>query len=316
MDSYYTETQPQYAESRVDIDENGHLTSDIMYGVQTKILDVSLTGVTLEQLAVDAKKGFVWQIPEEVKESFRHVTTLSNRANATADQREGELANGLFLEAEIISHYNDSPVRLAVDIEGLVPNCITDKGKHNWVIPSYCGEVIKESIFSPNNIFTKFMYEHNRKCDLKTLQQHIRLDIDPTKQFAYMDSKGVGWQVLTKQMAINPEFADLGLEIKEMNKHIFDQPEAQHLAKVPYEIGEGILEQIAAPLKEIQKSYFNFNKFAIRFSRADKEVWNSVSGLVKDANVFGNDQVAFEQEQKTNTPINAGFKLRVKYVLD
>jgi hypothetical protein len=322
MDSYYNieqeqvPEQPAYKDLITTIDENGHLTEADLYGVQTKIFNITMPdGVTLEQLQVNNKSGAYWEIPTEMKNMLKHVKKIQNRTHASEEDLEGDVSKALFLGATVISHYNNGPIDLAIDIDGLVPTVFTDKGRHNWVIPANCSEVIKESIFEPNNYFTRFMYEHNQKCDLKTLNDHIRLDYDPKKQIATMDSLGVGWAVLTKNLH-KPSFAEIAGDIRAKNQHIFENPNEQHIAVVPYEVASVIHDAIAEPLREIEKSYTDFYNLRARWTRADKEPWNSIKGLVKDAMVFGNDSVAFEQDQKLSTPIKAGLKLKVKYVLN
>lgn len=323
-DYYYDdEDQPQFGQSSAPvagaIDENGHLQAQDLWGVQTRIFNISLpTGVTLETLQAKHKNGVYWEMPSELKQSLRQVNKLRNRTNATDEELVGDLGKFLFLSAEVISEKSNSPKDLAVDIPGLVPTNYTSNGRHNWVIEAGNGNpvVLNENIFEPDNYFTKQMYEHEQKCDLKTLATHINLNHDPEKQIATMETQGVGWKVLTDNMAAG-RFADCAAAIYENNKHVFEEgnTDRSYLAKVPYDIAEEIYEAIATPLKEIEKSYTDINTFRVRFSPADGEAWTHSAGLIQESYGFDSDSKGYEKETLANKPIQASIRLRVKYVL-
>jgi len=321
-DKYYTEVDEAVEGDFVDASAAGideHLTEDDLYGIKSIILDIETPiGACLEDLAANAKNGIVWQVAEHCKDKMKHIRKTQNRINATGKDLEGNLAKALLLGAEVLSQHSDAPVKLSVDVDGLVPNVFGNNGVHLWTIPASCGsQVVKESVFEPNNKFTRFMYEKEQKCDLQTLrEQHIKMDVDPQKRFGLMDSQGVGWKVLTDNL-MSPVFDDVRDHIIEQNKHILEgDPRIQHFAKIPYDVCSEIFEQIATPLKEIEKSYTDLYNIKAHFTRSDKQPWNSVSGLVKESAVFGQDSVGFEQEQKLSTPFSAGIKLKIKYILN
>lgn len=303
------------------IDPDGHLQAEDLWGVQTKVFDITTPeGATLEQLAASAKNGLFWEVPDEMKKLLKQVNKSQNRTHVSDSDLDGDLNKALFVSAKVISYQSDCPKRLAVDIPGLVPTVFTSTGRHNFVIPANCGNtVIKQSIFEPDNYFTKYMYQHNQKCDLKTLAQHIRFDIDPTKQYAAMNTHGVGWKVLLDNLS-NPEgpFAGAYDAIMAKNEAILsnlDSPYSQ-LAQVPYQVAQAVYDSIAAPLKEIEKAYVDFENWKVRFAPANKEAWNSVNGLIKEASVFGNDASSAEVEAKLHTPFHAGLQVEIKYVLN
>lgn len=302
------------------IDEDGHLQAEDMWGVQTKIFDITMpAGVTLETLQAKHKNGVNWELPAELKNMLRQVSTRRNRTNAGEDDLVGDLGKFLFLGAEVISEYSDCPKPLGVLIPGLVPNVYRSTGRFNWVIPAGNGSTTRvgEPIFEPDNYFTKYMYQHKQKCDLKTLAQHIRLNFDPTKQVAGMESHGVGWKVLTDNMA-RGEYASAAEGIYAMNEHIFANPDSQysHMAKVPFEIAQEIYDAIATPLKEIESAYTDFNTFKVRFVPADGESWANPAGLISESYGFDAESKGYEQQALLNKPINAGIRLRVKYVTE
>ena len=155
---------------------------------------------------------------------------------------------------------------------------------------------------------------------MDTLNQDIRFDVDPTKQFAVFNTHGIGWKVLNNNLA-SPNCPDLLANaydaIVAKNEHIMANPDSVHpqLAQVPYKVAQFVYDSIAAPLKEIEKSYVDLENWKVKFSPANKEAWNSVNGLIKDSTVYGTDSSNFEVEAKCNTPFAAGILIEMKYVL-
>lgn len=312
------EVQPAYADAPVGEE---HLNSEELYGVQRKIFSICTPeGATLEQLAANAKNGLYWDMPQELKNLLKQVNKSTNRSVVSESDLEGDLGKALFLSAKVVSYFSDAPKRLAVDIPGLVPTVYTNTGRHNWVIPANCANtVVNKSIMEPDNVFTKYMYAHNQKCDLKTLNRHIRFDLDHNKQFCGMDSKGVGWKVLMDNLSrADSPYADAFDAIYAKNEHIINNPQSDisHIAQVPYSIGQEIYEAIAEPLRKIEQGYVNFSTWKVKISPADKKPWNSVDGLVRDSIVYGSDYVGAEAESRLNTPFSAGLDLEVEYVLN
>jgi len=310
--------QPDYAGAAV-VDE--HLKEDDLHGVTTKIFSISTPeGATLEQLAANAKNGLYWEMPAELKTLLKQNTKTINRSNVSEKDLDGDLGKALFLSAKVISYYSNCPKRLAVDIPGLVPTVYTSSARHNWVIPANCqNTVIGQSIMDPENKYTRFMYQHNQKCNLKTLERHIRFDIDHNGQVAGMDSKGIGWKVLTDNlMRMDSPYADALEGILAKNRHIFENPDSPYsqIAQVPMAIAREIFDEIAAPLKQIEKAYTDFNTWKVRFRPADMKPWNAIDGLARDSVVYGADHVGFEVEAKLNTPFSAGLDLQISYVLN
>jgi len=313
------EVQPEYSAIGGGVDE--HLKEEDMYNVTTKIFSITTPeGATLEQLAANAKNGLFWEMPAELKTLLKQNTKTINRSNVSEKDLDGDLGKALFLSAKVISYHSNCPKRLAVDIPGLVPTVYTSSGRHNWVIPANTqNTVVGQSIMDPENKYTRYMYEHNQKCNLKTLERHIRFDIDHNGQVAGMDSKGIGWKVLTDNlMQPDSPFAEHSEAIYAKNRHIFDNPDSpfSQIAQVPMAIAREIFDEIAAPLKQIEKAYTDFNMWKVRFRPADMKPWNAIDGLARDSVVYGSDHVGFEVEAKLNTPFSAGLDLQLSYVLN
>jgi len=304
------------------IDEEGHINAGDLWGVQTKTFFIDIPeGATLEQLEARHKNGVFWQMPAEQKNFLKQINKATNRSVVSEKDLDGDLTKALFLSAKIVAFHNDSAKSIAVDIPGLLPTGHTSTDRHTYVLRPTGGNlvVINKSIFQPENLFTRFMYEHNQKCNLKTLAQQIRLDYDPKKQIATMDSRGVGWKVLLDNLkSEDSPFISALDSIYAKNQHIIENPdpERSQIAEVPYEIASQVFNAIAKPLKEIEKSYQNFASWKVRFSPANKQPWNSIAGLAQEGVVFGHDAISDERDHKLNTPISAGLEVEISYVLD
>lgn len=303
------------------IDSDGHLQTQDLYGVMTRIFSVKTpAGATLESLATSHKEGVFWEMPADLKNMLKHVNKTQGRTTATEKDRFGALNKGLILKARVISYRSDCPKDLGVQIPGLVPTVFTDTGRFNLVIPAKCGNtVVKQDISEPDNVFSRYMYETNQKCNLKTLQNTVRLDVDPNKQHGLIATKSFPWKVLSDNLNMpQGPFEEHLEEIYQQNQHIFSNPDSQHVqyAKVPYEVAERIHSAIAEPLKQIEASYTNFDKFRIKFTPADGRPWNDPQGLIGESAAFGAQASGFEQEANLNTPINASFQIEMKLCFD
>ncbi len=320
----YTDA-PQFDQSNAQIagqiDENGHLQANDMWGVQTRSFRMCTPDdMTLEKLAASAKNGYLWQMPAEEKKYLKQVGKMTNRSDVSDKDLHGDLDKALFLTATIVGFWNESTKPIALDIGGLMPTMHTSTGRHTYVINPTGGAftVINKSIMEPDNLFTKHMYEHNQKCDLTTLKRHIRLEHDPEKQVALMDSNGIGWKVLVDNMrSEDSPFASALDTIYAKNPQLFDQPETEHTqwAVVPYAIAQQVYDAIAAPLNNIEKSYINLSTWKVKFSPANKQAWNSISGLAKESVVYGTDSTDVEVQSKLHTPFSCGVEVVLSYVL-
>lgn len=306
------EVQPAYADAPVE-----HIRQEKLFGVQRKIFFITTPeGATLEQLAASAKNGIEWTLPQEMKTLLKQVNKTTNRSVASEKDLEGDLGKALFLSAKVISNWSDAPKMLDFNIPGLVPTGHTATGRASWVIPPNCPfTVVNQCIFEPDSIFTEFMYKHQQKCDSKTLDKHIRMNIDPNKQFCEMESKGVGWKVLTDNI---DRYAEDFEAIYAKNQHIFDNPESPYnqIAQVPYHIGKEVYEDIAGPIRDIEKSLIDFNTWKVKITPSNKRGWSDTNGLIRDAIAFGADTIGSEVEARLNTPFSAGIALELAYVLN
>lgn len=321
-DSDYSdeENQPQFTASNAmkmgAIDEEGHIQVQDLYGVQHRIFTISLpAGVTLEKLQEKNRNGIYWEMPDELKETLRQISSTRNRSNATGEDRVGSVKKMMLLGAEIISERSTCPKPLALDIPGLVPQCNNAHTVTNWIIEPGQGHTVmlNQNIFNPDNIFTKMMLEHNQKCDLDTLNRTIKLDHDPKKETAIIETASIPWYVLDEHLDVSfPDCADL---IRAENAHAYSNPHKSYAAKVPYDVAKQLYDSIAGPLKEYEKGYTDIDSWRVRFRPADGEAWNHTEGLINESYGLETDDKEFEADRALHTPVQASVRLHLSYVL-
>lgn len=318
-DEDYAEYAASNASQEGRMDEHGHLQSKDMNGVERRILDVSLpVGITLATLQKEYPNGYKFEIPYDIKKTMRSVTVLQNRTHADEDAYTGDLGKVLPLSVRVISERSNAPMDIAVDIPGVVPTTLTGNDRHAWVIDSGIGNTVRinEDIFVPDNMFTKHMYQQSSKCDMNKLNKECRMDVDPHKKVAHMETKGVAWKVLMDNVA-EGHFADAEDAIYQMNEPIFNSHDSEysHVAKVPYEVAKVVYEAIAGGIREIERSYVDLNNFAITLKPASGLAWDHTEHLVGDSYGFDEVSKGYEKTAELQKPINAKVKLALEYVV-
>jgi hypothetical protein len=293
-----------------------HLPADKLEGVRNITLHVALPeGSTLESLQKNYKDGYYWAPPAHVLDKLRHITSMQNRANPSEKDYEGSIRKMLIVGAEVMTENRDTPKEIAIDIPGLVPEYATDTGLHNWVIDKGHGTLsIGQSIFNPDNMFTEEMYNQLAKCDLKALKNHINLGADSNKQFALMETQGVGWKVMTSNWS---NFSDFHEAVVKHNPQMFDGSvqNVSFMAKVPYALAEELHNAISEPIKNIEKSLVDFSKFRIKLSPANGQAWNHDEGLIRETMGLDAESKEYERTTESHRPISASVRLNLKYTL-
>lgn len=317
MDEYFVQGE-EPVENNYDeqFENNRHMNSSDLHGVQSVTFDIDIEGLTPEELQSKHKNGFIWKPTAEQLKELRHNLAETNRKNAKDEDRAGSIKSALFLGASVLGQHNpDGPYKLGFDVYGLVGRNMAGGTTYAWTVPAKCPFVdMNKSIFEPDNIFKRWMYENNQTCNMKLIDQHINLHADPNKEFCSMDTSGIGWSTLQAKMqeGIFPEHEE---EIYAKNEHIFQNPQGHFLAIVPYAVGEAIKDYVKEPYLKSKNSLVDFEKFNVKITRADRKPWNHISGLAKLSMTSDNDDVQFEQDTILGTPIDAGMKLKIDYVL-
>jgi len=309
-DNYFEQSDAQIAG---EIDDQGHLQAEDLYGVQRKTFNMTCSG-SLEQLAANGKKA-LWQMSPDMQSLLRQVTSTTNRSKAGNDDLTGDLGKAVLLQATILQERNSFPVPLGLSIPGMVPQVYGQNKRYNWILePDTKTIPVNQSIFEPDNVFTKYMYSNLQKLDVASLEKQVRFDVDPTGQNALMDQNGIAYDVLMKNVC-NRKFDD------ETTEHLLNVDasiqENQYSmgVPVPTEIAQQICEAIRKPLETIEKSFVDMRKLHGRFERADGEHWNSFSGLIGEAAGMDADSKGFLKEHALTSVYSAAVKVQIEYIV-
>lgn len=303
---------PSDAQIAGQIDEDGHLQAEDLYGVQTKIFNITING-SLEQIAGNNKLT-TWRLSDDMQKQLKQVISSTNRSKAGDEHLAGDLSKAVLLQATILQERSDFPIPIGVKIPGLVPQVYTNNSRYNWVIDKDTRtNTINQSIFEPDNVFTKYMYEKLQKLDMETLNQQVDFEKDPSGKFAMVDTNGFVWDVIMRNAAQG--------KFRGAEDHLFGIDEqvanSQYSfgAKVPMEIARSVYDAIKEPLQNIEKSFVDMRKLCARFERADGEHWNSFGGLIGEAAGLDKDSEGYIKEHKINTPYSASLKVLIKYIV-
>lgn len=283
---------PEYVESNATeaglIDENGHLQMDDLFGVQTIVIYPQVKD-SLENYAKDPSKT-VWTMSRDNLASTRHNTRTNNRANATDDDLTGDLSKAVFLEARLLYTNNDSPVDVGFKVTGLEPRGFTDRDRYSWVMPAKSKyQKVDESIFEPNNFFTKHMYKNYEKVNLTSLKNQIDFE-KGSPNHALVDTQGFVWDIIMRN-ADNLQHWNTVADYL----HDLDETATERYVQIPLEIAEEVHASVKEQKDRIEASFVDMNKLRVSFHRTDGEEWSQCAGLVGDAIAYG------EQSKQTMT---------------
>jgi hypothetical protein len=298
-----------------EIDAEGHLQPNALWGTQTAIFDISMSG-SLEQLQKNGAAS-VWSLDENVQQkNLRAVMSKTNRNKPIEADMVGDISKTIWLQATVIEQQNDYPVPVGIDVDGLVARSFTQHSRHNWVIrPNTPTMAVNQSIFDPNNMFTRRMYATSEKLDTASLRTQIR--VDPSGSQATIDPNGIAYEILMTnwQKGILPEYHDY---LTTINSQILQQPAARHVSgvQIPVALANQLIEAIEPELKRVESSFVDMRTIKARFTRADNEEnWNSLKNLVGEAAGAGDDELEYVRQAALNQVHHASIKLRVEYIV-
>jgi hypothetical protein len=290
---------------------DGHLQAEDLYGVQTKIFNMSCSG-SLEELAANPSKA-KWQMSSEMQKLLRQVTSTTNRSKAGEEQLAGNLSKAVLLHCSILEQRNDYPVAIGVNIPGMVPQVYDRTSRYNWIIENNTPTtLINQPIFDPDNVFTRYMYEKLQKLDMASLNDQIRFEKDPNAPHAHMDPNGFAWQIMMKNVH-QGKFQGADDHLLALNDSV--QYNSNVLLKVPVAIAREVYEAIKEPLQKIESSFVDLRKLECTFTRVNNEPWNSISGLIGETVGMGHDSQTYMQETNLTAQKSASIKVQIKYIV-
>jgi len=319
MTDYYNEDveeayfEPSNAQIAGEIDEQGHLQAEDLYGVQTKIFNMTCNG-SLEQFAANKGKA-TWKLSPDMQSLLRQVTSTTNRSKATSDDLTGDLTKAVLLQATVLEQRNSFPVPIGLNIPGMVPQVYSENKRYNWILEPNTGtSPVNQSIFEPDNVFTKYMYSNLQKLDVESLEKQVRFDVDPTGESALVDHNGIVYDVLMRNVCSGKFSEDDTQYLLDVDERVRSNPYSMG-APIPTDIAKEICEAIKGPLEVIEKSFVDMRKLHGRFERADGEHWNSFSGLIGEAAGMDADSKGFLKQHALTSSYSASVKVQIKYIV-
>ena len=304
------------------IDEEGHLQTKDLWGVQQRLLTISLpAGTTLEDLQRNHRNGIYWDMSEEFKQQMRQIATSRNRKNAGPEDRVGNTGKMLIVGAKFMNHTSDCKKAFGLDIPGLVPEAGDGKRMFNYIVTPTNGNpcVMNAELSNPSDMMTRSMYEQKQKFDLATLKKAINLENPADPKTALMPTNNIGWKVLLKNMGEGGYFEDVADTVVRLNPSYFEQrvdPDEVHYAKVPVDVAKDVFKAIAKPLEDLEKCYVNLDEFRIKWVPVDGNAWTHAAGLINETAGQGFASEGAEKTAEISRPINAYVHVMLSYIMD
>ena len=256
--------------------EDQHLTKEDVYGIQTKIIYAEING-TLEEFAAHSEKS-EWKMTPNVAKSFGRLDKSKGRATANTCDYKGDLNKCILLDAIIIDAGNSHPRTSGINITGMVPSTVTDKKPYLWVMPANVPHInINKSIFSPDNKFTRTMYEEYGKCDLDSLNSQIRFG---KGNLSSVDVEGIVWGTIMDNIKTKKSWAGAYHDIYDLNSAKLNNELKSPWVEIPTKIARDVHASISEDLKWIEKSFVNLNELSVKFTPTNADAWNNVEGLI------------------------------------
>lgn len=295
------------------IDNQGHLQAEDLYGVQTKIFTVRCQG-SLEQLASNPAKA-TWKLSPEMQKLLRQVTTTTNRSKADEDQLVGDLSKAVILQSTVLQERSDYPIPIGLSIPGMVPQVYDSNSRYNWIVEKETPTTtVNQTLFEPDNLFTKYMYEKLEKLDIESLNNQIRFEKDPNAPHALMDPNGFAWQIMMKNV-YQGNFPGVEQDLLEIHDSVQNNRNRAVFVKVPVDVAREVHAAIEQPLKSIESSFVDMRKFTCTFERADNQHWNSTQGLIGAAAAADQDTKNYLKANALNNEYSASVKIMIKYIV-
>ena len=302
------------ADAMGDVDEEGHLQSEDLFGVKTLIWDVNFSG-TLDEFAKLKAKTRVTVTPAEVR-GLRHVTRATDRANAGDEHLVGDLDKGIILNARVIEQWNESNAKVGINVNYLVPTVACNGSRYVWTINPKTHGYPQVDISQTTNLFSRWMYKKTAKLTPESLKREVNMEADQEGRHAYVDSQGIIWDHILKTANKHPErYQGYMDELISACDQVAARNDLVSIpVVVPMAIAKDAYETLVKPLEKISESYVDLRKLSARAFRTDGEEWNSLSGISGRAGVIGSD--AYLNNHTINRVINVGAKIELKVVLN
>lgn len=306
-----------YVESKASqagqLDEDGHLQVEDLYGVQSAVLYAQFTG-SLDDFQKNPRKA-VWTLSHENQKQLMLNNRSNNRANATDSDRSGDLSKAIIVGASVINTSSSFGTDLGLKITGMEPRVLTGNGNFSWIIGANSGyQPVGRSVYQPNNIFTRYMYKNYDVCDTKSLNAQVRFDMGG-ENTAMVDTRGFVWDVMMRNVGTQDSWGDFSHTLRDIE----DERRAGQLrnpfVEVPRAIADFVHGSIKEQVEQIEKSFVDLRNFRCSVQRVDGEAWNQCNGLIGESVVFDEQSKMKLREHALYKTCTASAAIEIKYVL-
>jgi hypothetical protein len=314
-DDYIEDTMYEDVEAPTSLllDDEGHLKREQVWGLQSRIFDIDLVA-SLEELEGNGGKQAVWSIADHQLKNLKQNMAMTDRDMPSKEDLAGNLNRGIPLHMEILEQKSDFPVKMGININGIVPQTMTSDGTFVWTVAANTPtQAVNQPVFEPKNVFTKHMYKKWKVLSSESLDKEMRFD--PESGFCYMSPSGIAFEVLCDNLAQGywEEYDHTQLPIAQ----IINAGEMGRgpPVPIPIPIAEEIKKTLSPHVEQISKSFMDLNKFQVRWTRADGEHFNSFRNLVGEVVGSETDPMGTLRDDKLNTRYCASIKVKLEYLV-
>ncbi|MDB9801147.1 hypothetical protein OAB94_02095 [Flavobacteriaceae bacterium] len=279
------------------LDDERHLEKEDLFGVHKITIEASING-SLNELNKFPKKS-EFTLSSSVLAQMKTNSRRSNRINAKESDLSGDVTKTVILDAQLVSTCNHYNVPIGMKCSIIAPKHLTATDSYVGVMkPGVTFDNQNSSVFSPNNLFTKKMYESYGKCDIDSLNDQIRFS-DKNNMTADVNTNGIVWETIMENIDTQPQWQGCADDLYSYDMRKRQGELLSPWITIPMRVAEDVHTQIGAQLKNIEKSFVDMNTFTISFHRADQSTaWNDIRGLV-------GQNLAQSKETQTNHKVVA-----------
>lgn len=260
-EEYYEDAM---ADISLRMDDNQHLTRDMISGAQRIMLDIDLMA-SPEELAQGQVLSVIKLAPH-VRKHLKQITTTKDRDKAGPEEMAGNLTRCIPLYLEIVEQCNSFPYAMGLKIPGMVAKTLHENGRSHWRVTADTPPMmVNRAAFEPSNFVTASMYQNYRMISPESLAEDIKHHPNDGISIIRVHSLPYDSLVANLEAGHWPQ-ADIDFEA------VFNAKERRHpIVHVPIAVGRDIEESLRTPVEEAAKAFINLEDFAFEVERADGE---------------------------------------------
>jgi hypothetical protein len=223
-----------------------------------------------------------WRLADFLTSHFKQNLAQSDRHLAGVEHLAGNLNRCAPLHLQILQQQNTFPFAMGINIPGMMPITLHQKGKCLWRVPAGTQTMmVNQPAFEPQNRINQYMYANYRMCTVEDLNTDlVRVEKKKSDKVARYD-------VTVGSFAYNELLNNLD---RGMWEDQFDQIELSHIdnpgrsptVSITEKMGSELHKMISGPVEEVARSFINLEELSAQFVRAD-----GVNGFASPKNIAG-----------------------------